>query len=101
MEVSKTLKEINNDDLKTMFNSTIVSFIERQSDVKEKLTEYLNYDPPCLGDIIEYLNEKYAVTCVYTDNSVDICGKDSTKKNVGLYKKDIKVVGRLQLIKED
>lgn len=101
MEVAKTLKEINDDDLKTMFNSSIVSFIERQSGVEEKLTEYLNYDPPRLGDIIEYLGETYTVTCVYTDNSVDICGKDATKKNVGLYKKDIKVVGRLQLIKED
>lgn len=96
-----TLKEINDDDLRTMFGTAIVSVIEKQDDVIEKLNKYLDYKPVRLGDIIEYLGEKYCVTCVYTDNSVDICGEDAQKKNIGLYEKDVKVIGRLKIIVEE
>ena len=100
--ISKMLKEINDDDLKTMFGSTITSVIEKQSDVEDKLLEYLNYYPPVyIGDIIEYQDKTYVVTCVYTDNSVDICGEDADKKNIGLYMKNVKKIGELQYIRED
>lgn len=97
----KILNDINDDDLKTMFETSIVSSIISKPDVEEKVEKYLEYYiPVSLGDIIEYQGNEYCVTCVYVDNSADICGKDSTKKNVGFYMKDVKVVGRLQVIKE-
>lgn len=101
MELAKTLKEINDDDLRTMYGTTVVSVIEKQNDAMEKLIKYLDYETVRIGDIVEYLDKKYCVTCVYTDNSVDICGEDGVKKNVGFYMKDVKVVGRLEIIKED
>ena len=101
-ELLKKLKDINDDDLKTMFGTTVISLIEKKPDVEEKLKEYLDFEfPAYFGDIIEYNGERYVVTCVYTDNSVDICGKDADKKNIGLYMKDIKVVVKLQVIRED
>ena len=99
-ELTKILKEINDDDLRSLFGTAVVSLIEKQDDVVEKLNEYLNYEPVRLGDIVEYLGEKYCVTCVYTDNSVDICGENAQKRNVGFYKKDVKVVGRLEIVED-
>lgn len=102
VDLTKILKEINDDDKKTMFGSTITSVIEKSPFVKEKLESYLNYECPVfIGDIIEYDGKVYTVTCAYTDNSVDILGEDANKKNVGLYMKDVKIVGELQVIKED
>lgn len=105
MELEKILKEINNDDLRTMFQTAVVSIILQ--DLNKATTEveqYLEYEvPTCLGDIIEILGKKYCVTCVYTDNTVDLLelGENPTKNNVGLYKKEIKIIGKLQVIKED
>lgn len=99
-ELVKILKEINDDDLRTMFGTAVVSVIEKQDDIIEKLNKYLDYKPVHLGDIIEYFGEKYCVTCVYTDNSVDICGENAQKRNVGLYKRDVKVIGRLEIVEE-
>ena len=101
LELVKILKEINDDDLRTMFGTSVVSVIEKQDDVIEKLNKYLDYEPVQLGDIIEYFGEKFCVTCVYTDNSVDICGEDTQKRNIGLYKKDVKVIGKLEIIVEE
>lgn len=97
------LKKINGDDLKTMFGTSFVSYIEKQpeEEVREKLKDYLHIKVAVkLGDIIEYKGEQYCVTCLYTDNSVDVCGKDSQKINTGLYMKNIKIVGKMQIIRE-
>lgn len=98
--LNQIIKEINDDDLKTMFGTSISSLILKDLDIaEEKLEIYLNYEVPVnTGDII-YLNSKrYVVTCVYTDNTVDLCSEEATKVNVGLYKKEITLLGRLHLI---
>ena len=103
----KTLNDIltngNKDDKKTMFNTEYVSSILLdQKNAEEKLNEYLNYDVPVsIGDIVEYNKKIYVVTCVYTDNSVDLLSEDADKINIGLYKKNIKVIDSLELIEED
>lgn len=101
--LKKMLDEICDDDKKVMFGKTYTSAILiNLEEAKEKLEVYENYDVPVyLGDIIEYNGEEYVVTCIYTDNSVDILGKDAQKHNVGLYKKNVKRVGRLEVIEED
>ena len=100
----EALTNINKDDLLMMFGSSYASYImttKGAKEVEEKLTEYYKYDVPVnLGDIIEYRYEQYVVTCVYTDNSVDLLSKDAKKQNVGLYNKPIKKVGKLQVIRE-
>lgn len=102
LDLGKKLKQINDGDLKTMYGTTVVSLIEKQEDAEEKLNVYLEYEPPVhIGDIIEFQGKTYCVTCVYTDNSVDICGEDATKQNIGLYMKLVKKVGRLQVIVEE
>lgn len=100
--MSNLIKEINDEDLRTMFGVSSAVLIEKQPDAEDKLNAYLEWIMPVyIGDIIEYQGKKYVVTCVYTDNSVDICGEDATKKNIGVYMKKVEVVGRLQRIKED
>ena len=104
MELEKELRKINDDDLKTMFQTASVFMILKDlSKAATELEQYLKYDVPVwLGDIIEFQNSKYCVTCVYTDNSVDILdlGENASKRNVGLYKKEVKVIDKLQVIKE-
>lgn len=104
-ELEKIIKEINNDDLRTMFQATTPSIILRDlTNATMELEEYSKYNVPVwIGDIIEFHDEKYCVTCVYTDNSVDILklGENVSKQNVGLYKKEIKIIDKLQVIKED
>lgn len=104
-QINDFLKEINNSDLIKMFNSSVVSFIKTrpQEEVEKKLTEYWEYElPVTFGDIVEINNVTYVVTCIYTDNSVDLltCGTDIKKKNIGLYGVDVKKVGTLQCIVE-
>ena len=100
-ELSALLKGINDEDLKTTFGTAATVVIEKQADAEEKFRKYLEYDVPVrIGDIIEYKGKNYCVTCVYTDNSVDICGEDADKENIGLYKKDVKVIGKMQVILE-
>lgn len=107
MELEKILKEINNDDLRTMFQTAVVSIILQDLDkATTELEQYLQYEVPTyIGDIIEILGKKYCVTCVYTDNTVDVLSLEEnekvTKNNIGLYKKEIKIIGKLQVIKED
>lgn len=100
--LEKILKEINDDDKKAMFGVTSNYMITRDLDIaQDKLLEYSEYDVPvCLGDIIEIDKNKYVVTCVYTDNSVDLLDDTAHKKNMGLYKKDVKIVGKLDVIQE-
>ena len=104
-ELENIIKEINNDDLRTMFQTTLPSIILRDlSNATTELEEYLKYDVPvCLGDIVEFKGKNYCVTCIYTDNTVDILslGEIARKENIGLYKKEITVIGKLQVIKED
>ena len=101
MDLKTKLGKINNNDLITMFGTSLIYTITSKPDAEEKLNKYCNYEVPVrLGDIIEYQDKRYCVTCVYTDNSVDICGEDASKKNIGLYMKDVKVIGKLQVIKE-
>lgn len=103
-ELEKLLKCINSNDLKEMFGVSFASsiLIKDSTEIISKLEEYMGYDVPvALGNIIEIEGERYIVTCIYTDNSVDLLSKDATKYNVGLYKKDVKVVGKLQYIEED
>lgn len=103
-ELKKLINEINDDDLKKMFGTAYSATIlnEDLEKIKEKLDTYLEYDVPVrLGNIVEFNGETYVVTCVYTDNSVDLLSKDATKKNVGLYMETVKVTGKLDVIKED
>ena len=95
------LKEINGDDLKKMFDSSILSFIKQKSQevIEEKLTEYWSYVVPVkIGDVVKINNLEYIVTCIYTDNSVDLLGKDVKKTNRGLYGVPVNKVGELQCI---
>lgn len=98
------LKKINDDDLVTMFNTHFpvsISNRAKELNVESKLDEYSKYEiPVCLGDIIKFQEKTYVVTCIYTDNSVDILSEDANKKNVGLYMKDVEVVGKLEVIQE-
>ena len=102
-ELEKLLKCINSNDLKEMFGACFSSVIlaKDSTEVINKLKKYSLYDVPvALGNIVEIEGKRYIVTCVYTDNSVDLLSEDATKYNVGLYKKDVKVVGKLQCIEE-
>lgn len=102
-QIVEYLKEINDDDLRTMFGSSIISCIKNkpQEFVEDKLFEYFAYDMPVkLGDIIEFKDTKYVVTCVYTDNSVDLLNENANKINKGLYNVQITKVGELQCIVE-
>lgn len=99
--IREYLNKINKDDLLAMFGSSVVSYIMNMADMESKLLDYLQYDVSVnIGDIIEYKYEKYVVTCVYTDKSVDILGDNAKKQNVGLYNKKVKTIGKLQVIKE-
>lgn len=97
------LTDVNKDDRKMMFNTEYIqSILLDQKNAEEKLNKYLNYDVPVsLGDIVEYNKKIYVVTCVYTDNSVDLLSEDAVKINVGLYMKNIKVIDSLEVIEED
>lgn len=96
------LKEINDNDLKKMFGTAFPSAVMRkpQEEVEEKLTEYWNYKiPVSLGDVIKLDKITYTVTCVYTDNSVDLLNVNgSTKINRGLYGVDVVKIGELDII---
>lgn len=105
-ELKKKLNEINDDDLKVMFDTAFVqTIINKDTDIiTGKLEEYYKYDiPVSLGDMIEFQNGEYVVTCLYTDNSVDLLSKFGHKKNVGLYQKEneIKMIGKLEVIQEE
>ncbi len=100
-EIEQGLKEINCDDLRTMFDSSFVSTIKTKpiKEVVTKLEEYWKYVVPVsLGDIIKINDKEYVVTCLYTDNSVDLLDSDREKKNKGLYKVLFEKVGELQCI---
>lgn len=104
-ELEKIIKEINDDDLRTMFTTTIPSIILRDlSNAAMELEEYLKYDIPVrVGDVIKFQDKKYCVTCIYTDNSADVLVLDGypIKRNIGLYKKEAEVISKLEIIKED
>lgn len=102
-QIDAFLKEINGDDLKKLFDTSIVSFIKQkpQEVIEEKLTEYWDYVIPVhLGDIIEINSVKYVVTCIYTDNTVDLLSEEISKTNIGLYKVNFTKVGELECITE-
>lgn len=101
--LKKLITEINDDDLRTMFGTVIATTIlSNLESAEDELNDYLNYEVPVsLGDIVDFQEKQYIVTCVYTDNSVDLLGDDATKRNVGLYKKVVTVVGELEVIQED
>ena len=95
------LNEINDDDLRTMFATSIVSFIKNKPKdfITDKLLEYLKYNVQVkIGDIVKIKNETYVVTCIYTDNSVDLLGENAKKVNKGLYNVEVEKVGKLQCI---
>lgn len=97
-QVEDALKKINSDDLKMMFGTSIVSIISTHpmETIEEKLQAYDTYVVPVsIGDVIDIQGENYTVTCVYTDNSVDLLDKDAEKKNVGLYNINITIVDKL------
>lgn len=104
-EMEKLLKEVNDDDLRAMFGSIVIPTITRDMDkVIKEMETYLEYEVPFnIGDIIELTGKRYCVTCVYTDNTIDILVMDETptKQNIGVYKREIKTVGKCQIIKED
>lgn len=104
-EMEKLLKEVNDDDLRAMFGTIVIPTITKDMDkVFKEMEKYVKYEVPVrLGDIIELKGKRYCVTCIYTDNTIDILTLDEapTKKNVGIYKQEVKTVGRLQIIKED
>ena len=98
-QVETFLKEINSDDLKTMFGTSTVAIIKcrSQETLEEELTAYWDYFLQIgIGDIIVTDGEEYVVTCVYTDNSVDLLSKEGTKMNKGLYKVPYVVIGKLE-----
>ena len=101
-DLEKLLKEINDDDLKTMFNTSSVAMIKGKSPelITEQLLEYWDYDIPVrIGDVIEFENEVYTVTCIYTDNSADLLNAEGTHKlNKGFYKVPYVEVGKLTCI---
>lgn len=101
-KLKKKLNKINNDDLKTMFNTSYAGTIvlEDLDIVEETLRDYDEYDIRVhIGDIVEFQGKQFVVTCVYTDNSVDLLSYDNAMKtNVGLYCKSIKVTGRCDII---
>ena len=102
-QIIEYLKDINDDDLRTMFGSSIISIIKNkpQDMIADKLIDYFNYDVPVkLGDIVVINESKYIVTCVYTDNSVDLLGESVKKVNKGLYGTNVTKVGELQCIVE-
>lgn len=98
----KKLNKINDDDLKTMFNTSYVATIitEDIDIVEQVLEDYDEYDPRVhIGDIVEFQGKQFVVTCIYTDNSVDLLSYDNAMKtNVGLYCKSIKVTGKCDVI---
>lgn len=106
--IKTELKDINDTDLKVMFGTTILSSIVRESmtelqfnEVLNKLYAYYEYDVPvCIGDVISMNGEDYAVTCVYTDNSVDLlsCTDNSKKINTGLYNIPVSKISKLTCI---
>lgn len=101
-KLKELLKEINDDDLRAMFNTAYpTSILGNMFKAKEELEKYMEYVlPVSLGDIVLINETKYVVTCVYTDNSVDILDWKLNKKNVGLYNKTVKVIGKLDVIQE-
>lgn len=100
-QLEEYLKGINRDDLISMFNSSVASFIKNrpQEEVENKLIEYISYDVPAsLGDVIKIVDDVYVVTCVYSDNSVDLLSDKAKKINKGLYGVSVSKVGELQCI---
>ena len=104
-EIEKMLKDINSDDLKEMFGTIFATTILKKdlTQVVEKLTNYYTeYTlPVSIGDVFMMDNKTYTVTCAYTDNSVDVSTVLGTKTNVGLFNKDIKIIGKLQCVEEE
>ena len=69
--------------------------------IADKLIDYFNYDVPVkLGDIVVIKESTYVVTCVYTDNSVDLLGENAKKVNKGLYGIEVSKIDELQCIVE-
>ena len=102
-DIDVFLKEINGDDLKKLFDTSVLSFIKMkpQEEIEAKLVKYWEYTVPVnLGDIIEINGLKYVVTCIYTDKTVDLLSEDIIKINTGLYKANITKVGELECITE-
>lgn len=100
-EIEGLLKEINDDDLRKMFSTSVVSFIKNKPEelIVKELIKYLEYEVPVnIGDIVKIKNNTYVVTCVYTDNSVDLLGESAKKENKGLYNVEVTKVGKLQRI---
>ena len=107
-EIKSRLNNICEDDLKTMFQTSFASSIitnatsyTRMVQIMETINEYNKYQIPCwIGDIILYDKQTWIVTCVYTDNSVDLLSKSEKIKkiNTGLYLKNFAVIGQLEKI---
>lgn len=98
-EVEKIIKKINRDDLMHMFQAQYSYVIMKKEGYSEKLKKYLQWKLPVkLGDVIKIdSNETNVVTCVYTDNSVDLLDEKGEKRNVGLYGKRVKIVDALKM----
>lgn len=98
-EIEKTIQKVNKDDLCTVFGASYAYTIMKKEGYKKKLDEYLKWKVPVkIGDIIKSATGGTdVVTCVYTDNSVDLLNEDGVKKNVGLYGKKVEVVGFLKV----
>ena len=102
-ELEALIKDINDDDLKHMFNSTCASIIcAKDLDVvASKLMKYIEYTPDlAVGDMIKFNGKQYVVTLIYTDNSVDLVGEDGQKINTGIYGKEVLYCGKLDCFED-
>lgn len=96
------LSEINKEDLKTLFGTSSVFFIEKsikEADIEDALTDYLLYNiDVSIGDVIKIIDVTYVVSLIYTDNSVDLITTDGDKINTGLYNVDFEIISKLNVM---
>lgn len=107
-ELKELLQKINKEDLLAIFGISqpglIVKFgmtQEELDDIAEMLYTYMAYIVPVdVGDIVKLDSKEYIVTCVYTDNSVDLLRTDEQNKkiNMGIYRNRVEVISKLEYL---
>ena len=103
MNVNSLLTAFSTSEINRMFGEKFVMDVEKKfstKDIIKKCVEFLSYENPFYeGDIVEdECGVTYVVTCVYTDNTMDVMyatGDKRDRANIHPYDYDIRKVGEL------
>lgn len=98
----------NYDDMKTLFGVCCPTeimlkaiSIDELIKLNDDVIQYFSWVLPVNnGDIIKINNSVYTVVCTYTDNTIDVVNLSGIHDNIGIYKNNIEIIGKLDMMEE-